>query len=428
MARLFRRKIKKARKSTDEIKEEAKKIVANATEKVDDVSSVNDVAEQTLREAQDFITSSSEASKIAELSAEEKDKATELLRAIAKVLIESDKIPDEAAGEFIKGLIQNDSKAVGVAVAEEAQFIPDDQLKQIIDIPEVGVKDAERIATGIGDDETRAIVQEGLDLDKLKEMYLNQNISNDSQYINILSDIQNKNHGSSKINEMLRKVIAKRVAVYYSTLKAITINRYTGIISPVQMLECNISELAKREYDKLEVGEPGKVFDDETCQLMIIDELAKEITNQYFSQDPINRTMILPDSPAIRKLSEKEEEELISQIKIRCENKKEPLKKHQIQDIRNQIHGYVKIEEVESLSIALNSVSDTGLRKVLASDFESMMNMISEFPENEQKKIMSLLLTMTEKVTEKVKEMKTPTQDTDEKTPPSSPGNSGEGR
>ena len=323
MARLFRRKIKKARKSTDEIKEEAKKIVANATEKVDDVSSVNDVAEQTLREAQDFITSSSEASKIAELSAEEKDKATELLRAIAKVLIESDKIPDEAAGEFIKGLIQNDSKAVGVAVAEEAQFIPDDQLKQIIDIPEVGVKDAERIATGIGDDETRAIVQEGLDLDKLKEMYLNQNISNDSQYINILSDIQNKNHGSSKINEMLRKVIAKRVAVYYSTLKAITINRYTGIISPVQMLECNISELAKREYDKLEVGEPGKVFDDETCQLMIIDELAKEITNQYFSQDPINRTMILPDSPAIRKLSEKEEEELISQIKIRCENKKE---------------------------------------------------------------------------------------------------------
>lgn len=428
MARLFRRKIKKARKSTDEIKEEAKKIVANATEKVDDVSSVNDVAEQTLREAQDFITSSSEASKIAELSAEEKDKATELLRAIAKVLIESDKIPDEAAGEFIKGLIQNDSKAVGVAVAEEAQFIPDDQLKQIIDIPEVGVKDAERIATGIGDDETRAIVQEGLDLDKLKEMYLNQNISNDSQYINILSDIQNKNHGSSKINEMLRKVIAKRVAVYYSTLKAITINRYTGIISPVQMLECNISELAKREYDKLEVGEAGKVFDDETCQLMIIDELAKEITNQYFSQDPINRTMILPDSPAIRKLSEKEEEELISQIKIRCENKKEPLKKHQIQDIRNQIHGYVKIEEVESLSIALNSVSDTGLRKVLASDFESMMNMISEFPENEQKKIMSLLLTMTEKVTEKVKEMKTPTQDTDEKTPPSSPGNSGEGR
>lgn len=428
MARLFRRKIKKARKSTDEIKEEAKKIVANATEKVDDVSSVNDVAEQTLREAQDFITSSSEASKIAELSAEEKDKATELLRAIAKVLIESDKIPDEAAGEFIKGLIQNDSKAVGVAVAEEAQFIPDDQLKQIIDIPEVGVKDAERIATGIGDDETRAIVQEGLDLDKLKEMYLNQNISNDSQHINILSDIQNKNHGSSKINEMLRKVIAKRVAVYYSTLKAITINRYTGIISPVQMLECNISELAKREYDKLEVGEAGKVFDDETCQLMIIDELAKEITNQYFSQDPINRTMILPDSPAIRKLSEKEEEELISQIKIRCENKKEPLKKHQIQDIRNQIHGYVKIEEVESLSIALNSVSDTGLRKVLASDFESMMNMISEFPENEQKKIMSLLLTMTEKVTEKVKEMKTPTQDTDEKTPPSSPGNSGEGR
>lgn len=428
MARLFRRKIKKARKSTDEIKEEAKKIVANATEKVDDVSSVNDVAEQTLREAQDFITSSSEASKIAELSAEEKDKATELLRAIAKVLIESDKIPDEAAGEFIKGLIQNDSKAVGVAVAEEAQFIPDDQLKQIIDIPEVGVKDAERIATGIGDDETRAIVQEGLDLDKLKEMYLNQNISNDSQYINILSDIQNKNPGSSKINEMLRKVIAKRVAVYYSTLKAITINRYTGIISPVQMLECNISELAKREYDKLEVGEPGKVFDDETCQIMIIDELAKEITNQYFSQDPINRTMILPDSPAIRKLSEKEEEELISQIKIRCENKKELLKKHQIQDIRNQIHGYVKIEEVESLSIALNSVSDTGLRKVLASDFESMMNMISEFPENEQKKIMSLLLTMTEKVTEKVKEMKTPTQDTDEKTPPSSPGNSGEGR
>ena len=426
MARLFRRKIKKARKSTDEIKEEAKKIVANATEKVDDVSSVNDVAEQTLREAQDFITSSSEASKIAELSAEEKDKATELLRAIAKVLIESDKIPDEAAGEFIKGLIQNDSKAVGVAVAEEAQFIPDDQLKQIIDIPEVGVKDAERIATGIGDDETRAIVQEGLDLDKLKEMYLNQNISNDSQHINILSDIQNKNHGSSKINEMLRKVIAKRVAVYYSTLKAITINRYTGIISPVQMLECNISELAKREYDKLEVGEPGKVFDDETCQLMIIDELAKEITNQYFSQDPINRTMILPDSPAIRKLSEKEEEELISQIKIRCENKKEPLKKHQIQDIRNQIHGYVKTEEVESLRISLDSVSNMDLRKMLATDFESILNMIQEFPEKEQQKIMSLLLTMTEKVTEKVKGMKS--SDKAPQPKPSTFDNKSEGR
>ena len=426
MAKFFKRKIRRPKKSKEEIKKEAEKIVANATERVDDMSLVNQVAKQTLIEAQDFITSSSDASRIAELSAEEKEKATELLRAIAKVLIESDKIPNETAGEFIKNLIQTDSKVVGVAVAEEASFIPDEQLKQIIGIPEVEVKDAERIIPGIEDEKTRAKVQEDLDLAKLQKLYLNQDISNDSEFINNLYRIKGKNIDSPRINEMLRKVVARRVAVYYSVLKAVTINRYTSIISPVQMLECDISKLAKREYEKLEVDGSEKEFDIKTCQTMVIDELAKELANQYFSQDPVNRTMILPESSAIRKLSEEEEEELINQLEIRCANKKEPLKKHQIQDIRNQIHGYVKTEEVGSLRISLDSVSNMDLRKMLATDFESILNMIQEFPEKEQQKIMSLLLTMTEKVTEKVKGMKS--SDKAPQPKPSTFDNKSEGR
>ena len=84
----------------------------------------------------------------------------------------------------IQNLIQNDSKVVGVAVAEEASFIPDDQLKEIIDIPEVGVKDAERIITGINNTETRSEVQEELDLVKLRELYKTcENISKDSVFL-----------------------------------------------------------------------------------------------------------------------------------------------------------------------------------------------------------------------------------------------------
>ena len=96
------------------------------------------------------------------------------------------------------------------------------------------------------------------------------------------------------------------------------------------------------------------------------------------------------------------------------------------QDIRNQIHGYVKTEEVESLRISLDSVSNMDLRKMLATDFESILNMIQEFPEKEQQKIMSLLLTMTEKVTEKVKGMKS--SDKAPQPKPSTFDNKSEGR
>ena len=227
MANFFKKKEqRKSRKTV--LHEEAKKILATVEEKVDDVSSANEVAEQTLKEAQDFITANSEANKISELSPEKKERATELLRTVAKLLIDNDKIPDEAAGEFVKNLIQNDSKVVGVAVAEEASFIPDDQLKEIIDIPEVGVKDAERIITGINNMETRNEVQEELDLAKLEEMYEDcENISKDSDFITKISKIQNDNIGSKKIDEMIKKVVAKRVAVYYAKLKAVTVNRYT---------------------------------------------------------------------------------------------------------------------------------------------------------------------------------------------------------
>lgn len=425
MASFFNKKPKKSRKEV--MHENAEKIVAKVEEKVDDVSSVNAVAEQTLKEAQDFITANSDANKIAELSPEKKERATELLRTVAKLLLDSDKIPDEAAGEFVKNLIQNDSKVVGIAVAEDASFIPDSQLQDIIKIPEVGVKDAERIISGIDSTETRSEVQEEIDIAKLKEMYESSgNISNDSEFVSRLSVIQNDNIGNEKINEMIRMVIARRVAVYYSKLNAMTINRYTSVISPVQMLDSNISELAKQEYRKMRPAGDEKEFDTETCKIMIIDELAKELTNQYFSQDPVNRVMIIPESPAIRKFSKEEETELIEQLKIRCENKGEPLKKHQIQDIKNQIRGYIKTEEVESLRILLESISVPNLRRTLASDFEKMLSMIQEFPEEEQEKISSLLVTMTEKTSEKLKYMKEARQ-SQNKTP-SEPNGGGEPR
>lgn len=425
MANFFNRRQKKSRREI--MHEDAEKIVEKVAEKVGDVHSANAVAEQTLKEAQDFITANSDASKIAELSPEKKEKATELLRTVAKLLLDSDKIPDEAAGEFVKNLIQNDSKVVGVAVAEDASFIPDSQLKDIIRIPEVGVKEAERIISGIDSTETRSEVQEEIDLARLKEMYeASGNISNDAEFVSRLSVIQGKNIGNEKINEMLRMVVARRVAVYYLRLNAMTINRYTSIISPVQMLDSNISGLAKQEYKKIQIDGDEKEFDIETCKMMIIDELAKELTNQYFSQDPVNRVMIIPESAAIRKFSKDEETRLIEQLKIRCANKNEPLKKHQIQDIKNQIHGYIKTEEVEALRIALESMSEPNLRRTLASDFEKILSMIQEFPEIEQEKISSLLVTMTEKTSEKLKYMKEAKQVQNQT--PSEPNGAGEPR
>lgn len=416
MANFFKKKEqRKSRKTV--LHEEAKKILATVEEKVDDVSSANEVAERTLKEAQDFITANSEANKISELSPEKKERATELLRTVAKLLIDNDKIPDEAAGEFVKNLIQNDSKVVGVAVAEEASFIPDDQLKEIIDIPEVGVKDAERIITGINNTETRNEVQEELDLAKLRELYKTcENISKDSEFITKLSKIQSENIGSQKIDEMIKKVVAKRVAVYYAKLKAVTVNRYTDVLSPVQMLECDLTEMSKQEYKNLKIDEDQKrEFDSKTCKMMIIDKLADNIVTQYTSQPAEDRVLLVPESPAIRSFTREDEDELVEQIRIKCENKNNLLKNYQLQNIRNQIHGYKKTEEVESLSTSLETISNPDLRRKCASDFEQILSTFKCFSDKDQEKMMDLLVTMSEKVAEKVESIQEKNQDIDNK-------------
>ncbi len=417
--------LKKSQKPKKTRKEVAHQIIVNAKEKVDDSASVDDVAGKILEEAQEYITRSSDATRIGELSQVEREKAVELLKSIAKVLADSDKIPDAVTGEFIKNLIQNDSKAVGVAVAENAEFIPDDQLKKIIDMDEVGINDAQRIVPGIEDDETRARLKERIDFAKLREIYEKcDEFQNDSELIHGLSKIINNYRDNEKFNEIIKRIVAKRVAYNYKNLKAITINRYIDIISPVQMLDENIIEVIKREYRAYEENsKDNRDFDSETCKMMIIDELAKSIVNQYFEQSPDNRVIVIPESPAIRAFKGKEEEHLIDQIRIRCENKNEPLKKYQIQKIRNEIHGYIKTEQVESLTTTLESITNPDTRREFASIFERILEMIQEFPENEQIKIMELIVTITEKTTDKVRTMK---GNEGKKTAPQAP--QGEGR
>lgn len=429
--KFFKRKEEKPKKSRKAvIDENAKKIVDNAEEKVEDIDSPKVIAEQTLKEAQDFITANSEVNKIAELSEEEKDKAVELLRAITRVLIDRGKIPDEAAGEFVKNLIQNDSKAVGVAVAEEASFIPDKQLREIINIPEVGVKDAERIVPGINDDSTRTEIQENLDLAKLEEIYETSctEVSNDNQFVSRILKIIGSEGAtrSKKINEMVDKIVARRSAFYYYEIpNAIAVTRYTKLISPVEMLDRDLPELINREYRNLKVDGPKSEFDKKICKKLIIDGVADNVVSQYIDQSPDSRVMVIPESEAIRKFNEEEENELVNQIKIKCQNNNCPLKKHQIQDIRNQIHGYKRTEEVDSLTTTLESISNPDLRREIASNFEKILDIIKEFPENEQGKITELLTTVAEKTTDKLREMKKTKQEKDKKTPPSNPGEGG---
>lgn len=277
------------------------------------------------------------------------------------------------------------------------------------------------------EDETEFKIQEEIDLEKLRKIYQScGKVGNDTKLVEDVSKILNSENGKNENEkEMVRKIVARRIAWYYIKISnAITVNRYVNLVSPLEMLECDMPARAEKEFKSLitsdkfdiDIKEDEMKFDVKTCRGMIIDELANSVASQYLDQNPSNRVMIIPESSAIRKFTTEEEKEFINQIAMKCKNKNSRLKKHQIQDIKNQIHGYVKTEEVDSLKTRLEAISSPNLKRKYARGFESIVNKLQGFPEADQEKIMTLLVDMTGKVAEKVKGLNSPSiDDSDER-------------
>lgn len=280
---------------------------------------------------------------------------------------------------------------------------------------------AEKQGSQIEDDKT----QEEINLAKLRKIYQScGKAGNDAKLVDDVLNILNSESGRNEnAKEMVRKIVARRIAWYYIRIpNAITVNRFINLVSPLEMLECDMPARAEKEFkcfitsakEGADAEENEANFDVKTCKNMIIDELANSVASQYLIQNPSNRVMIIPESRAIRSFNADEEKEFIEQIAIRCKNKNSRLKKHQIQDIKNQIHGFVKTEEVDSLKTTLEAISNPSLKRKYARGFESIVNKLQGFPESDQEKIMTLLVDMTGKVAEKVKGLNSPsTEDSD---------------
>lgn len=406
---IFKRKKKEI--NPEVIEQQAAEIIETVENKIDKIEDEEEkklarqAAEQTLKEAQNLITNNSNADSFAELTDIERQKAVELLKNLTEMIAKSDKIPKEAKGEMLLKLIKEDSPEVAVEVAQNVS-LPDNALEDIIMAPEVGIKDAEDLVTGIEDDEKRKKVQENIDIAKLRNIYNKcEEINIEEKFIeNLLRVLETIENKSSAVKEMLNKVVAKRMALDVLRYGNSKLNRFSKVIPPIEMLEINLPKLVRAEYEKILLKDKDlktKYPYDERClKNMIIEQVGKAMAEQYLSQPAVSRVLVPPNSDAIRNLTEDEEDVLIESVKIACKGIK--VKGIELEKLRNQLHGIIGSEEAIELKDKLDLLNPD-IASEIAGAFNNMFDRIKEFPDEDKVKIASLLDTMTEQITTKLK-------------------------
>ena len=405
----------------NKVKKSAEDIVSSVVENLDGNNANNPtaIAEKAYNQAQEFVAQNSEidTSKIdttAELPEEEREKTIELFQHIAKTLIREENIPDDAAEEFILNLIRNDSPKTGVEVAKGTPSLSDESLGKIILDPKVPIKDSEALLKGIDDDEKRSEIQEDLCVEKLTNLYQKCSQMRDGDVVSEITDALRKvDVKSDKINEYIDKVIAKKMATNVRQFGSSMTRRFYGLKAPLEMLESKLPELVGSEYSKSSsdfVHGQTYPYNAQDFKDSLIEELGREIGNQFQSLPKSERTIMVPSSDVVRNFNKHEEELFINAI---CTNAgKNPPKEHEIQDARNQIHGSYDTDDVLNLKNSLNAIANIEARNIIAKSLNDILSNLTKLDSEQLKKALAILVEVVNEYVDSVKEnsSETPTK------------------
>lgn len=285
------------------------------------------------------------------------DMATEI---IAKAK-QSGKLKDQVAMDAMKEIpnieqIENPEETL-VETAEKTDFNTT-QIKEIIKETDMSLKTAKKVAEQIPNDEIRKAEkarleeiereerieqkrQQEQELNKeLKEMYVNCKGIRDTDILTRLEEIKKQNR-SLKVKEIITRILARKAAIEFRQVGNTRLFEMKKVVTPEEMLESKFPDLVQEEFEQIKdikayKGIDGKQhkYNKEILMQGILSEIAKNVASTFNDVGVID----IPQSEAMKEITDEQEKYFISQIQIYGKDITD------IEKIKNQIRGIVSYQ------------------------------------------------------------------------------------
>ena len=262
----------------------------------------------------------------------------EKVREILKSILEKKDIPnrifEKAATQISKDKEIPDSVITDVIGRSETN-ISDESINRIIEEGNIDVNERINLMHNVED---KTIIEERVE-NELKILYRVCKDKKDYEVVervDILKELLEDNKVSANIQNLIKQVVAKKMAEnYYSDIKKGTRIYDLSKIMPVEnMIEYDLPSMVEQEYEKIEDNEGNKEgrFNKKELKEQILIEMGKNIADKYDETG----VFIIPQSENMKGIDKEEEETFIKSIQTYS---RKQLSKQEIIDIDEQIRG-----------------------------------------------------------------------------------------
>ena len=236
-------------------------------------------AEEVKKNVQEAKKSDKDIESIAEMAYEQyqaltknmsKEQKGEFARQYANFLVEKKGIPFDIAYNYII-MMTGEKEVDNKYVIEPAKKLPDAKVSELIseDEAQLSLEDKFELAKGgiqnpdLKDEKLEEIEEEKrekqrkeemADLKSLESLYrqCNENMGDWKLVEELNKKMQMVRHVTPKIEEMKRKIVAKKIACNYAKNGTSTVYIFASVIPAIEMGKINMPELARREYETIE--------------------------------------------------------------------------------------------------------------------------------------------------------------------------------
>lgn len=259
-------------------------------------------------------------------------------RAILANIAENDEIPDKIFEKTAIKISESEEipdSVITDVVQRSDTNISDESISRIIEKGKIDVNERINLMHNVEDEQ---IIEENVK-NELKILYKVCKDKKDYEVVervNKLKELLNNNEESIDIQNLIRQVVAKKMAEnYYSDIKKGTRIFELSKIMPVEdMIENDLPSMVEEEYKKIEENEGDKEgrFDKKGLKIQILIEMGKKIAYKYDETG----VFIIPQSENMKGIDKEEEETFIKAIQTYS---RKQLSEQEIIDIDEQIRG-----------------------------------------------------------------------------------------
>lgn len=344
----------------------------------------------------------------------------ENVEGILKAVKDNEGIPDrvfEKTSKIISETNEIPDRVITNVIEKSETSISDEAINRIIEEGKIDVSERINLMHNIED---KQIIAERIK-NELLILYRVCKDKKDHEVVDRvekLKELLNDNEVSTDIQNLIRQVVAKKMAEnYYSDIKKGT--RIFGLskIMPVEdMIENDLPSMVEEEYKKIEENEGNKEgrFDKKGLKIQILIEMGKNIAYKYDETG----VFIIPQSENMKAIDKEEEEIFIKSIQTYS---RKQLSKQEVIDIDEQIRGnFNNVQIKENMLInAIKKIPENNksrnidflikileneetLRTLAMLDEAGLIEMFNEIPEEKREKTINSIGNVLEKRKSKV--------------------------